>query len=322
VRLHHLNCGTLRPFGGRRVNGARQPFLTARMVCHCLLIETGQRLVLVDTGYGLIDIARLRRPWAAVRPRPRLDPTDTAGRQLPRHAYSLFATRLRLDPEGTAVRQVARLGYSPDDVSDIVLTHLDLDHAGGLPDFPSARVHVDQTEYDFAMSAPKLAARSMQRFRYWPYQWAHGPNWVTYGPGSAESWFGFQGVRKLEDLPEIALVPLPGHSPGHSGVAVRLDEPSAETGAGWLLHAADAYFDHREVDPVAPRSTPGLASMQKWFQFDRSARRETRAQLRELASAHGSEVEMFCTHDPVDFERYVPAENRRRDSRREKLPRR
>lgn len=28
----------------------------------------------------------------------------------------------------------------------------------------------------------------------------------------------------------------------------------------WLLHAEDAYFDHREVDPVAPHSTPGVAS--------------------------------------------------------------
>ncbi|MFD0510570.1 MBL fold metallo-hydrolase [Streptomyces aureus] len=31
------------------------------------------------------------------------------------------------------------LGYAVDDVRHIVLTHLDLDHAGGLPDFPRAR---------------------------------------------------------------------------------------------------------------------------------------------------------------------------------------
>jgi glyoxylase-like metal-dependent hydrolase (beta-lactamase superfamily II) len=308
MRIHHLNCGTLRPFGGRRVNGSRPPFLTARLVCHCLLIETEQRLVLVDTGFGLIDIDRLSRPLAALRPRPQLDRTDTARRQLLRHAYSRFATRPRLDPEETAVRQVARLGYSPEDVSDIVLTHLDLDHAGGLPDFSGARVHVDEAEYDFAMSAATLAERSMQRFRYWPYQWAHDPDWVTYGRGAGESWFGFQGVRELEGLPEIALVPLPGHSPGHSGVAVRLEAPSAVTGAGWLLHAADAYFDHREIDPVAPRSTPGLTSFQRSLEFDPSARRESRTLLRELARAHGGELEMFCSHDPVELDRYGDAD--------------
>jgi glyoxylase-like metal-dependent hydrolase (beta-lactamase superfamily II) len=304
MRIHHLNCGTLRPLGGRSVNGSRLPFLTARLVCHCLLIETEQRLVLVDTGLGLIDVDRLSRPWAAVCPRPRLHPADTARRQLPRHAYSFLATRPRLDPEETAVRQVARLGYSPGDVTDVVLTHLDLDHAGGLPDFPGARVHVDRAEHEFAIAAATLGPRSMHRFRYWPHQWAHGPDWVTYGPGAGERWFGFQGLRALHGLPEIALVPLPGHSPGHSGVVVQLDRPPGEKGPAWLLHAGDAYFDHREVDPVAPRSTPGLASYQNWLQFDPSARRDTRRQLRELARAHGDEVEVVCTHDPVEFDRY------------------
>jgi glyoxylase-like metal-dependent hydrolase (beta-lactamase superfamily II) len=138
----------------------------------------------------------------------------------------------------------------------------------------------------------------MQRFRYWPYQWAHGPDWVTYSAGTGESWFGFEGVRELEGLPGMALVPLPGHSPGHCGVAVRVD-------SGWLLHAADAYFDHREMDPVAPRSTPGLAGFQNWLQFDPSARRESRARLRELAGTHGDEVEVFCTHDPVELDRHA-----------------
>ncbi len=35
-----------------------------------------------------------------------------------------------------------RLGYSINDVRHIILTHLDLDHAGGLHDFPNAAVHV------------------------------------------------------------------------------------------------------------------------------------------------------------------------------------
>ncbi|WP_223281445.1 MBL fold metallo-hydrolase [Streptomyces antnestii] len=43
-----------------------------------------------------------------------------------------------LDTGETAVRQVAALGYDIEDVRHIVLTHLDLDHAGGLRDFPPA----------------------------------------------------------------------------------------------------------------------------------------------------------------------------------------
>jgi glyoxylase-like metal-dependent hydrolase (beta-lactamase superfamily II) len=309
MRIHHLNCGTLRPLGGRRINGNRLPFLTARMVCHCLLIETDQRLVLVDSGFGQDDIGRLSRLRSVIRPRQRLDPADTTPRQLTRHAYSMFAIRPRLDPAETAVRQVAELGYSPDDVRDIVLTHLDLDHAGGLPDFPAARVHVHQAEYNAAMSAATSDERSIHRFRYWPYQWAHGPEWVMYTEG--DRWFGFEAVRELQGLPDIALVPLHGHSRGHAGVAVHVGDAESGTGSvtRWLLHAGDAYFDHREVDPVEPQSTPGLASFQNWLQADRSARRRNRARLRELAAEHGDDVEFFSSHDPVEFDRYRDGES-------------
>ena len=250
MRVHHLNCGTLRPFGGRRVNGTRPPFRTARLVCHCLLVEAGERLVLVDSGFGMLDVDRLRRPWQAIRPRPRLDETDTARHQLPRHLYAHLATRPRLAAGETAVRQVVRLGHAPSDVTDVVLTHLDLDHAGGLPDFRRARVHVDRAE--------------------------------------------------LEGLPDMLLVPLPGHSAGQCGVAVR------ENGR-WLFHAADSYFDHREVDAERARSTPGLAGFQKQLEFDAAARRESRQRVRALVKEHPDEVEVFCTHDPVELDRYVGA---------------
>src|SRR5256885_17260693 len=101
MRIHHLNCGTLRPLGGRRINGSRLPFLTARMVCHCLLIETDRSLVLVDSGFGLRDIERLSRLRSAIRPRPRTDPADAVSRRLTRHAYCTFVTRPRLDPAET-----------------------------------------------------------------------------------------------------------------------------------------------------------------------------------------------------------------------------
>ncbi len=113
MRVHHLNTGTMCPIGRRLVNGTGSIFQRARMVCHCLLVETGAGLVLVDTGIGLDDIAeppRLGRKWV---------------RQ----------TRPRLDPAETAVQQVRALGYSPGDVRHLLLTHLDRDHAGGIPRF-------------------------------------------------------------------------------------------------------------------------------------------------------------------------------------------
>jgi len=52
-------------------------------------------------------------------------------------------------------------------VTDIVLTHLDFDHAGGLDDFPRARVHLLAIERDCALQQ----ARWLDRQRYRPQQW-------------------------------------------------------------------------------------------------------------------------------------------------------
>jgi glyoxylase-like metal-dependent hydrolase (beta-lactamase superfamily II) len=263
LTVHDLNCGTLRPFG------------SPSLVCRCLLIETAGGLVLVDTGFGPADIERLRRP------RP-------PAMQLARYAYAKLVIRAALDPAETASAQLGRLGHSPADVTDIVLTHLDLDHAGGLADFPNARVHVDAAEHDFA-DPPQ--GRGVHRFRYWDYQWEHGPDWVTYPPGG-EPWLGLDGARDLHGLPGMKLVPLPGHSRGHCGVAI-------DTGDGrWLLHAADAYFHHREIDPDRPRSIAGLSAFQKQFEYDAAARHDTQQRLRELLRAHGGTVEIICSHDP------------------------
>ena len=70
MRIHHLNTGTMCPIGQRLVNGTGSIFRRARMVCHCLLVETHDGLALVDTGIGLGDIAdppRLGRRWLRQR---------------------------------------------------------------------------------------------------------------------------------------------------------------------------------------------------------------------------------------------------------------
>ena len=131
----------------------------------------------------------------------------------------------------TALRQVEGLGFSRDDVRHIVLTHCDLDHSGGIVDFPKATVHVHALEKE-AVVHPKTR---IERTRYAKAHFAHGPNWAVY-QAKGEPWFGFECVRDLDRLPpEILLIPLHGHTRGHSGVAV-------QSKSGWLLHAGDAYF--------------------------------------------------------------------------------
>jgi glyoxylase-like metal-dependent hydrolase (beta-lactamase superfamily II) len=44
---------------------------------------------------------------------------------------------------------IAPLGLKPEDVSDIFLSHMHWDHAGGIELFPSARVWIQKAEYDY-----------------------------------------------------------------------------------------------------------------------------------------------------------------------------
>lgn len=267
VRLHHLNCATLCPTGAQLIHGTGGLLSPGRMVCHCLLIETADGLVLVDTGIGLGAIA---------------SPQEMLVKEF------LWMGKPRLDPDETARRQIERLGYQADDVRHIVLTHLDLDHAGGLPDFPRATIHVLATEHEAAM-AP---ATVLERHRYQAAMWQHQPTWVRHTV-QGERWLGFEAVQALGA--DILLVPLAGHSRGHCGVAVQSED-------GWLLHAGDAYFAHGEVHAPTRQCPAGLDLFQRIMQVDGKARLANQERLRELARSTGPAVRIICSHDPDEFD--------------------
>ncbi|MEV0679778.1 MBL fold metallo-hydrolase [Actinosynnema sp. NPDC050436] len=269
MKVHHLNCGTMRPLGGGLVDGSGSVFRPATLVCHVLLLEADDGLVLVDSGMGVQDVRN---------PRP----------TLARHWRLL--SRPVLDERETALRRVEALGYRAEDVRHVVLTHLDLDHGGGLRDFPHAEVHVLEEELAAALHPGK---RGNDRTRYPDAQWSHGPKWVTHEP-RGERWFGFDGVRELR--PDILLVPLAGHTRGHTGVAVN-------TGDRWLLHAGDAYFFHGEM-AAAPHCPPGLAVMQGRMDTLPELRLSNQDRLRELVRDHGDRVDVFCAHDAVELARH------------------
>lgn len=272
MRVHHLNCISTCPLGGKLMDGRTDSIVKrGHLACHCLAVETDEGLVLVDTGLGLKDVA------------------DPKGR-LSKFFLTMVSPEFR--QEMTAVRQLERLGFSAFDVRHIILTHLDFDHAGGLDDFPSAKVHLLQQERDYAVTQKTWLDR--QRFR--PQQWSTRNNWHVYSAGTGERWYGLDCVLHLEGLSaSILLVPLPGHTFGHTGVAVEL-------GRKWLFLAGDAYFYHQEMD-VSPRCTPGLRFYQTLMEKDRNARLRNQAALRSLRQRHSSEIEIFCSHDVLEFER-------------------
>ncbi len=260
MRVHHLSCGTMCPLAPR-------VFGIEKMVCHCLLVETGGRLVLVDTGFGEADLVNPSRLPASFR----------------------FSIGVQHDLALTAKRQIEALGFKSADVTDLVITHLDLDHAGGLTDFPGARVHVMKAEVDGALAK----ATFNDRTRYVSAQWAHSPKWQPHVVAAGESWNGFECVRGIEGLPpEILLVPISGHSRGHMGVAVDSDR-------GWLLHAGDAYYQSSDVRDGTSNGT--LRSFSRLVAFNRAQMFANQRRLRELVQREPA-VRVFCAHDPSELE--------------------
>jgi glyoxylase-like metal-dependent hydrolase (beta-lactamase superfamily II) len=260
------------PHGGRLITGSGSVRETARLICHCLLVEGADGLVLVDTGFGLDDMRNTRRLGL---------PFD-----------KLFRPQAR--EHETAIAQVRALGFEPGDVRHIVATHLDVDHAGGLPDFPDAEVHVLGSELH-AATHPSLRERE----RYVAAHWAHGPHWVEHETGG-DDWLGFESVRILPGSDEeILLVPLIGHTRGHTGVAVSHD-------SRWLLHCGDAYFNRGEMESPAS-CPPVLKAFQALNSIDNSARRQNRDRLRELVARRSDEVELFCSHDAETLARLQAA---------------
>lgn len=271
MHVHHINCGTGCPFGGALFDG-RSSGIRGELVCHCLVVETEAGLTLVDTGYGLEDVrhpeGRITKPMMAM-------------------------LNVHLREQDTAIRQLEALGHKASDVRHIVLTHLDFDHAGGLEDFPNATVHVMDAEFVDA-TGPRDAF--LPRNRYRPMQFDEVRDWKRYKGASGEKWYGFDAVRQLEGLPpEILMIPLPGHTHGHAGIAI-------DTHDGWLLHAGDAYFYRGEVRSPTRDCTPGLRAYQTMMEADREARLANQERVRDLSVTHRDEVRVICAHDVVEYE--------------------
>jgi glyoxylase-like metal-dependent hydrolase (beta-lactamase superfamily II)/RimJ/RimL family protein N-acetyltransferase len=246
--LRHLNCGTLHAPPNPKAS------------CHCLLLEgAGGKLTLIDTGIGLHDVA---------------DPSGRIGQQL------IDIAGFQFHEAETAVRQIDRLGYRATDVTDIVLTHGDPDHTGGLADFPAATVHISEVERD------RLASG---HWRYLPQHFAHGPKWRTFSAFDT-NWFGLSACPVTTAGGDVLVVWLPGHTLGHCGVAVR-------QGDRWLLHVGDAYYLRVELD-TDDHPVSQLAAARA---DDDALRRASLEHLRRLHRDHAAEVSLFGYHDFTEF---------------------
>ena len=230
MRVHHLNCGTLCPHGRRLIDGEGGCSSRPSLVCHCLLIETDDGLVLVDTGFGIEDARNpgqlgaafeLMRPERRASPRPALKQVEALG-----FAAGDVRQHRRHPPRPRPLRRPAR-----------------------LPRGRGPRLR--------AASSRRRSTRSLQRAAALP----RPPLGSTARTGSGtrssgDEWFGFEGVSDpaRHSAPRCCWSRSPATRAATSAVAIR-------DGEGWLLHCGDAYFHHGEI-ATPPSCPPGLRFFQ------------------------------------------------------------
>ena len=245
------------------------PPAAPEVICHVLLVETDDGLVLVDSGLGRAAFADPKRMGPA-----------------------RFFMGIDRGDARTAVAQIEALGHSRDDVSHIVLTHMDFDHIGGIADFPGATVHTTADEYDWAVVHPDFTSKQ----RYAQKLWDHDPKMEIHG-GRGDIWkYGLTGT---EVLPGITMIPMPGHTKGHAAIAVDAGE------RGLLIHAGDAAFDASTYTDNSPLGTPLkkvgiMRGFEKFMAADRKAISGNHATLGRLNKEEG--VTVFPAHDKRIFD--------------------
>lgn len=148
---------------------------------------------------------------------------NSATRFFPERMYSLL-TPVTLDNGEDIASQLIRANINPADIKHIVLSHFHADHIAGVHAFPSANIHCAKAGLQAACTSGRFKALSQGILK-------------TLIPANISSRSRFFEEAKPIALPQdfkpfeighdllgdasILAVELPGHCPGHWGLALR-----------------------------------------------------------------------------------------------------
>lgn len=154
---------------------------------------------------------------------------------LGRLASSLYA--LRAKPDQPLPARLRQLAIEPDGIDTVIMTHLHLDHAGGLQNLEGVTVVVAQREWRSAHGSRGLARGYLKR----QFEHAHDYQLIDYDQRSINSFASFGRSFDLFGDGSIVLVSTPGHSSGHQSVVLRMKSRE-------VLLVGDASYTRRNLD--------------------------------------------------------------------------
>lgn len=204
MTVHALEAGLQRLDGGAMFGVVPKPLWERRIPAdernriplglRCLLVESPDALVLVDTGVGNKETEKFREIYG-------------------------------IENEGSPTRledAIREAGHPPEDIDVLISTHLHFDHAGGntmvepdgrvRPAFPAARHVVQKAEFEFAQIQNERIRASYMAENYMPVQ-------------EAGLWDFVEGEAEI--MPGVSVIPTPGHTPHHQSVLVRSEGETA-----------------------------------------------------------------------------------------------
>jgi N-acyl homoserine lactone hydrolase len=228
-----------------------------------LLLDTADGWLLLDTGF---NTALLRDPAL----RRRFYPSPSYQPELPGDGEPLVET-------------FAAAGVALDEVTMVALSHLHVDHAGGLKHFAGrVPVHIQRTELAYGLSNhPEPERHAMARIDY---------------DDPRIDWRLADG--DVEIAPGVTALLTAGHTPGHQSFVVDLDP--AVGGGGYVFACDAADLTENIEQEKAVGSFIGVAAEDTVAPIRR---------LKEIADRRGYRV--VPGHDPVAW----PALTRELDRR-------
>jgi glyoxylase-like metal-dependent hydrolase (beta-lactamase superfamily II) len=129
------------------------------------------------------------------------------------HPYLRWEVAFRIEREEEIGPQLRGLGVGPRDVKRVVLTHLHMDHDGGLAHFPHSEILVSRGEL-------RTASGYMGRLRgYLPNRW---PSWFDPVPVDlvGTPLGPFLASKQLTKAGDVIAVGTPGHTADHISILV------------------------------------------------------------------------------------------------------
>lgn len=148
----------------------------------------------------------------------------------------------------SVVEQLAELGIKPEDIDVVGISHLHFDHIGQLADFPAAKLHIGKGDWDLVSQSEPPSYINPKPFARW-----------ISGGGTVEP------VARDKDIfgdGRVVMLDMPGHTPGHHTLLVRL------AGMGPVLLSGDqAHFQENYDSNGVPEFNTDRA--QTLASFDR-----------------------------------------------------